>query len=105
MYLFADKPAGASVGTHSFDISSENELISILYGRSIFSTDVSYNYSHWYIADSLKLPTTEIAQLMALLNKRLDEDNGLSITYGNGTDVNQASKRTIRLWVRKIKVA
>lgn len=105
LLLYVVKPIGGTSGTHFFDIVSENQGIAILFGSSAYNTSLRYDYGYWFTADTLQYPTTEIAQLLALQNKRIDEDSGLSITYCNLTDVNQTNMRYIRLWVRKVKVA
>ena len=102
--LSADRPLGATVGMHDFDVRTESSDIGLLYGQSGYTEILRYDYGRWLFADLSAEPQTEIAQQMAVRNARVDSVNGLYITYHNATDVDQTVSRLMRLYVRKIKV-
>jgi len=103
--FFAAPPSGATTGSHSIVIDSENLGIGLMDAESLYSDALEYVYCKWLYATSSANPSTEIGQLMAIRGVRVDSLNGLEIYYWNGTDVSQTIERTYKLWFRKIKVS
>lgn len=98
-------PAATTTGTHSFSVGSESENVGIGLGQSVFNSEVAYDHKQWRIADSLQRPDGDAGEALCFVGFRFDATNGVDITYNNNTDADQANARTIRLCVRKIKVA
>lgn len=76
--------AGATLGTHSFSVSQGSA--SMLYGESVYSSDVDWNNSAWSVADYAQKPPSSEAALLAVGNITADAANPLKITYFNATD-------------------
>ena len=94
MYLMASDPIGATSGTHSFTLLVGN--INVLRGKSIFSSDLKWDYSVWALADSEQIPSSDAAAQNALTSVKLTQETPLTVRYFNGTDVSQILGRYIR---------
>ena len=93
--LHAYGPTGATVGTHAFSIQLDTTIITK--GISVFGSELVWNYSHWFIADSSKLPAESETALMAILNTIFFNTVPLKIKYFNTTDAIASSTRTFNI--------
>lgn len=58
----------------------------MLYGESVYGSDVDWNNSAWSVADYAQKPPSSEAALLAVGNITADAANPLKITYFNATD-------------------
>lgn len=93
MYLFASKPTGATVGAHAFSLILGD--INVLYGESVFNSDLKWDYSRWDLADSVQKPDTDIASQQALISTYFTKKTPLYVKQFNNTDVPQTRIRYI----------
>lgn len=95
MTLSVDHPPGATSGYHSFAL--HNSPCTVLEGGSIFDTALKWDWSTWRYANDFQLPTTNEAQLLALLGSIYSYDNPLYIIYMNGTNMDTSRPRDMRI--------
>lgn len=98
MLLFVEHlPLGASGGEHALTLYSHTTPL--LYGASVYGSDLIWRYSMWDIANYSKKPTSDEAALIALGNIYMTKENPLTVRYNNNTDAIQTNPRQIRLSV------
>lgn len=98
MMLFVEAlPLAASAGEHSFTLFSKD--IPILYGASVYDSDLVWRYSMWEIAGFSQKPASNEAALIALDSIHLTTTNYLTVKYINNTNEPQVYQRIIRLSV------
>lgn len=103
MYLNTGAPPGAASGVHEFVLRTGD--ISLITGRSVFGSAITWNHSHWQVADSAKLPADAVTTLLAIINTAFSNDEPIKIDYTNGTDVNASGTRTLRFYIKETPIA
>jgi hypothetical protein len=103
MYLNANPPAGATTGTHSFDVlAGTAQVINYMSGTSVFSSKVEYKYNEFSTADSQKLPVSN-EPLSVLRNIYFDSRLGLRFVYTNQTNAIQSGQRKYQIiYLKKV---
>ena len=104
MFLLALPPTGAASGTHQFSVYTGGGIGIGIHGKSVFGSKVSWNYSVWDVADSLKIPSSEEATLLALQSILCDQNTPLKVYYSNDTNVDQTIERTIVISVKETPI-
>lgn len=102
MYLKVGAPAGASSGTHKFEVlpvGGRNHLV----GVSVFGSELQYDLGYWITADSAQQPPAgqdQHSPIRGLLVRETSKK--VSIEYQNATDVIQNNKRYIRVFAEQM---
>lgn len=86
-----------SVNSHWFDIATETEDIAVAKGESDGGDRIRYRYGGWDIATRTAKGSLE--------ELRIDENDGMDVTYLNNTGATQTQDRQIRLQFEVTKVA
>jgi len=88
-------PGGASTGDHGIIIFGPNSRNIFLQATANGSNNVRVNHGFIRQADDKQRPSTEIAQQNQIRSLLADDTNGIIISYGNRTDVDQTNTRNI----------
>jgi len=99
--LEAQPPTGATTGNHSFDVASENLAIGVISGTASHDQPLTFNFNYWEDADLEERPSSAAAQAEAVNNLVADDEDGIDISYINGTDGDQDANITIALMVKE----
>lgn len=99
------KPGGTSTGDHGFTVGDETNNLGLGNFKSVHGSNCEFDHGMAIIADDTQRPPANTDQMLSYKHTRFDENTGININYLNNTDADQANARTIKLIVRKIKVA
>jgi len=103
LFLNVSPPAGASSGSHKFDIDVNGTMLML--GESSYATKLTFRRYFWESADVRKEPSTEVGTILAFKGTIFDKVEDLTVYYYNDTDVSQANARTYRIYQRARRIA
>jgi|APHM01.1.fsa_nt_gi hypothetical protein len=98
-------PPNATSGEHQFNVRSETEFVDVLQGAAGPNGILRFEAGEWTEANVNQTPSTSAAQVQAVRGGRIDENNGIQVSYFNDTDDDTSRIRTHRFWFRKVSVA
>ncbi len=107
LYFYVAAPAGASAATHQCQIlvwdtagSVANQDVTI--GISNYNAMLKLDKNTWTSATNSKIPLDEAAQVLQILNAKIDKDHPLHFAYINYTDAAQTNTRSYKVGYRKV---
>jgi archaellum component FlaC len=95
---------GGSPNYHYVNIMSETGSMNLIKLSSYDDVGLKYDYGEVIEADKERYPTSDLVILRNIRGYRIDEDEGITITYVNNGTATQTNPRLCRIWVRKIKI-
>lgn len=91
----------ATSGTHQLQVRPMGASIPLIYGKSGYTTAVSWWRGYWESAGQTAAPPDDAAAVMNLQQAKATENAPFQLSYTNNTDAAQDNDRIYRLFVRE----
>jgi hypothetical protein len=96
VYFQVNRPVGSTSGTHSLYLAY-NPAINLMWGTSVFGSELKFDAGHFAVADSLRVPADIAAEAFMLNQIQFDSVVPFNLAYANDTNVAQNNARTYRV--------